>query len=71
MLKKSEIRIRDPFIYADKETGWYYMYGTTSLRANSLDAFDTFFVYKSRDLENFDEGKMIFNTVLTGKCPLL
>lgn len=61
MLKKEEIRIRDPFIYADKESGWYYMYGTTDLAINSLAAGCTFSVFKSRDLENFEEGKIIFD----------
>ena len=60
-MKRSDIRIRDPFIYADKETGWYYMYGTTSLQIGSIAAKNTFSVYKTQDLENFDEGKVVFN----------
>ena len=64
MLQKSELRIRDPFIYADKETGWYYMYGTTSLHENLLSAKNTFSVYKTRDLENFDDGKVIVDTII-------
>ena len=61
MLKREEIRIRDPFILTDKEKGCYYMYGTTALKAGTLSAKNTFTVYKTYDLENFDDGKVIFN----------
>lgn len=61
MLKRQDIRIRDPFIFADKKSGCYYMYGTTALHANSLAAFNTFSVYRSCDLENFEEPKIIFD----------
>ena len=65
-MKREELRIRDPFIYADKKTGWYYMYGTTALCTDdSFDTACTFGVYKSRDLENF-EYKEIFNGQKTG-----
>ena len=36
MLKRSDIRIRDPFIITDKENKCYYMYGTTALVDGSL-----------------------------------
>ena len=55
----NDIRIRDPFILTDKENGCYYMYGTTALEKGSLAARNTFTVYKSYDLVNFDEGKVI------------
>ena len=61
MLKRSDIRIRDPFIVTDKEQGCYYMYGTTSLADGSLRAGTTFSVYKTKDLENFEEPKVIFD----------
>lgn len=61
MLKRSEIRIRDPFILTDTENKCYYMYGTTALADNSIAAFDTFSVYKTNDLENFEEPKVVFN----------
>ena len=71
MIKREELRIRDPFVYADKKTGWYYMYGTTALvGANGFETNPTFGVYKSRDLENF-EYKEIFNGAKTdfwGTC---
>ncbi len=62
MLKRSEIRIRDPFILTDEENGCYYMYGrTTELKEGSRVDFNTFSVYRSRDLEFFEEPKLIFD----------
>lgn len=61
MLKRQDIRIRDPFILTDKENKCYYMYGTTSLNDNTLVANNTWSVYKTYDLENFEEPKVIFD----------
>ncbi|MBE6702261.1 MAG: glycoside hydrolase [Ruminococcaceae bacterium] len=61
MLKREDIRIRDPFIFTDKENGCYYMYGTTDLLENSLHTGATFAVYKTKDLEHFSEPKVIFD----------
>ena len=61
MLKREKIRIRDPFILTDKENGCYYMYGTTALGVGTLAAGNTFSVYKTYDLENFEEPKVIFD----------
>lgn len=61
MIKREEIRIRDPFILTDKESGCYYMYGTTALKSGTLAAGNTFSVYKTYDLENFEEPKVIFD----------
>ena len=61
MLKRDEIRIRDPFILTDKEAGCYYMYGTTNLVDGSLVAYPKFSVYKSYDLESFEEPRVIFD----------
>ena len=62
MLKREEIRIRDPFILTDFDTGCYYMYGTTDLEEGTLHAKARFSVYKSYDLENFDGPKVIFDS---------
>ena len=52
MLKSEEIRIRDPFILTDTKNGFYYMYGTTYIDANSQDkGFDC---YRSRNLEQWE-----------------
>ena len=61
MFKKEEIRIRDPFILTDFENQCYYMYGTTALKKGSLNAGNTFSVYKTYDLENFSDPRVIFD----------
>ena len=61
LLKREEIRIRDPFILTDFDTGCYYMYGTTDLEEGTLHAEPRFSVYKSYDLENFEGPKVIFD----------
>jgi GH43 family beta-xylosidase len=62
MIKKQDIRIRDPFIITDKERGCYYMYGTTGLDCScTYCTYTTFSVYKTYDLENFEEPKIIFD----------
>lgn len=66
MLKREEIRIRDPFILTDKEQGCYYMYGTTALDKGSLQARNTFTMYKSYDLENFEEGVVVLDGAKLG-----
>ena len=66
MLKRSDIRIRDPFILTDKENQCYYMYGTTALEEGSLRAYNTFSVYRTEDLENFSEPKVIFDGAAVG-----
>ena len=55
MLKREDIRIRDPFIVTDKENGCYYMYGTTALHPDTLRAGTSFSVFKTKDLENFED----------------
>ena len=61
MINKSEIRIRDPFILTDAENNCYYMYGTTALIDGSLNTRASFSVYKSYDLESFEEPRVIFD----------
>ncbi|MBR2988997.1 MAG: family 43 glycosylhydrolase [Clostridia bacterium] len=61
MLKLEDIRIRDPFIYTDYENKCYYMYGTTDLADGSISAYNSYSVYKSYDLENFEEPKVLFD----------
>lgn len=50
MLKRSEIRVRDPYIVLDK--GVYYMYATSGETTLSC--------YLSRDLDNWEEGGVVF-----------
>ena len=60
MLKKDEIRIRDPFVLTDKENKLYYIYGTTALKED-ISALNLFHVYVSKDLENFDGPFVVFD----------
>lgn len=61
-MKRQDIRIRDPFILTDFENKCYYMYGTTDLPVeNDIVAGNTFSVYKSYDLENFEDPVIIFD----------
>lgn len=50
MMKRSDIRIRDPFILL--EEGVYYMYATSGERTLSY--------YSSADLENWEKGEVVF-----------
>lgn len=52
-MKTEEIKMRDPYIYA--ENGKYYLYGTSEVYGNY------FKVYTGNDLENWDDGKVIFS----------
>ena len=61
MLKREDIRIRDPFIYTDKKNGCYYMFGTTALVENSISAKSSYSCYKTYDLENFEGPFVIFD----------
>ncbi len=61
MIKREDIRIRDPYILTDREQGCYYMYGTTSCLDGSLRTSHSFSVYRTEDLENFSEPKVIFD----------
>ena len=61
MKKREEIRIRDPFILTDHQNQCYYMYGTTALEYGSLHAKNSFSVYRSTDLENFEGPFVVFD----------
>ena len=65
MLKREDIRIRDPFIFTDKENGCYYMYGTTALIPGTYGTYPRHMVYKSYDLESFEEPRVIFDAEKT------
>jgi len=46
----SDLNVRDPFIFPDLETRWYYLFGTTNFK-NHPKGFD---YYRSRDLQNWE-----------------
>ena len=64
LIKKEDIRVRDPFILLDN--GVYYMYGTTNLK-DGLDAKNIFSVYTSKDLEEFDGPYVIIRQCKRGQ----
>ncbi len=56
MLKREDIRIRDPFILTDKENGCYYMYTSTDKVSAELSELPLgVAAYRTYDLENFEE----------------
>ena len=58
MIKRKDIQIRDPFVYAEDKT--YYLYGTTDSDPWRGPA-EGFSVYTSRDLVNFDLPVQVFS----------
>jgi len=52
-MKKSEIQIRDPYIFVDQQEKSYYMFGTTDLNCWRGPG-DGFNCYKSSDLEEWE-----------------
>ena len=65
MLKKDDIRIRDPFVFPDEEKKLYYVYGTTELK-EGLSAGNKFSVYISKDLKEFDGPFVVFDGAKSG-----
>ena len=56
-LPKAEIRVRDPFVLADKSSGTYFLYVQSKNRAGS--DYSGVEVYTSRDLENWTPPKPV------------
>lgn len=57
-IPSSEIRVRDPYIVPIKETGRYYLFGTTD--TDPWNEGEGFLVYESEDLEHWSEPKWAF-----------
>lgn len=56
-----ELRMRDPFIYTDKERGLYFLYGTNMETVDGAANIDPYFdFYVSDDLETFCGPYMAF-----------
>ena len=61
-MKRQDLRIRDPFVLTDKENGKYYLYGTTDFPTPDYpNGRNTFSVYVSEDLEEFDGPYTVFD----------
>ncbi|MDO8970973.1 MAG: family 43 glycosylhydrolase, partial [Saprospiraceae bacterium] len=59
-LSLADIRVRDPFILADRESQTYYLYAQGGNRALNDDADLGVEVYSSRDLVQWSEPKTVF-----------
>ena len=57
-IPSSEIRVRDPYIVPVRETGKYYLFGTTD--TDPWNEGEGFLVYESEDLEHWSEPKWAF-----------
>lgn len=74
-MKREDIRIRDPFILAYDNT--YYMYASTD--TSTKDDFDNSYekygmalmVYKSEDMENWSEPKIVFSYIPTDNSEIM
>ena len=60
MIKREDIRIRDPFVLVDECQKKYYMYGTSAVAGAR-----TFSVYVSEDLNEFEGPYTVFDGVET------
>lgn len=58
LLKSTEIRVRDPFILADKNTQTYYLYA--SINNRTQDEGQGVEVYTSKDLQNWTAPQPVF-----------
>lgn len=56
-LSSSDFRIRDPYVYADKESKTYYLYAQSANREES--GFKGVEVYKSKDLKNWSHPEPV------------
>lgn len=59
-LKRSQIYIRDPFIYADETTKTYYMYSSVYELEYLPKPENGVMVYESKDLENWSMPKYVY-----------
>jgi GH43 family beta-xylosidase len=59
-IKNSEIRVRDPFILADKTTQTYYLYASIENRTMDESEGQGVEVYTSKDLQNWTAPKVVF-----------
>ena len=56
----NDIRIRDPFVLVDRESGAYYMYAQMGNRLNNKSQQKGVEVYTSKDLKTWHGPKPVF-----------
>jgi len=59
--KLEDIRVRDPFIYADTSTKTYYLYAQTANRLVEKDTIKGVEVYKSKNLKDWSGPTTVFS----------
>lgn len=59
-LETLDIRIRDPFVYADDDSQTYYMYAQTGNREGKGNVGLGVEVYKSKDLKHWSNPKLVY-----------
>jgi hypothetical protein len=59
-LRLSDIRVRDPFVLADTETGTYFLYAQMDNRIGKVDEVRGVEVYTSQDLETWQGPEPVF-----------
>ncbi|MGM8361895.1 glycoside hydrolase family 43 protein [Flavobacterium sp. ARAG 55.4] len=59
--KLEDIRIRDPYIFADKKTKTYYLYAQTGNRLGINDTIKGVEVYQSKNLKDWSEPTTVFS----------
>ena len=57
---RSEVRIRDPFVLADRETKAYSIYNTTDWGSETEQKRKAVVVYRSKDLEHWEAPTTVF-----------
>ncbi len=60
VIKSTEIRVRDPFILADKKTQTYYLYASIYNRTQDKSKGQGVEVYTSKDLKNWTAPEPVF-----------
>ena len=59
--KLEELYLRDPFLFPDRERGWYFLYGTNMDTCDGAANLDPFFeTWISRDLQTFQGPYLVF-----------
>ncbi len=61
-IKRSQIYIRDPYIFADVQTKTYFMFSSANKSEYLKDEGNGVVVYQSKDLENWSKPKYVFKT---------
>ncbi|MEZ4905330.1 MAG: family 43 glycosylhydrolase [Spirosomataceae bacterium] len=61
-LKRAQIYIRDPFIFADESTKTYFMFSSANKSEYLPEAVNGVVVYQSKDLENWLKPIYVFKT---------